>query len=151
MNRVPPSTRTRETIEKLLAEGTTKEDPRSTLVRLGVQVLLEEAHEAKVRDLLGRDYYERSGSERTGYRNGYRQGYLKTAEGEVRYAVPQVRDNDGSALAALRAGRRIRTLRNQIVSNLERAWEMTGRTEDELTGVMLQISQVVAKQFNENP
>ncbi len=81
MNRVSSSTRTREAIEKLLAEGTTKEDPRSTLARLGVQVLLEEAHEAKVRDLLGRDYYERSGSERTGYRNGYRQGRLKTTEG----------------------------------------------------------------------
>ena len=41
----------------------------------------------------------------------------------------------------------IRTLRDQIVSNLERAWEITGRSEDELTGVMVQISQVVAKQF----
>jgi hypothetical protein len=26
-------------------------------------------------------------------------------------------------------------------------WEITGRSEDELTGVMVQISQVVAKQF----
>ncbi len=41
----------------------------------------------------------------------------------------------------------IRTLRDQITSNLERAWEVTGRSEDELTGVMVQISQVVAKQF----
>ena len=39
----------------------------------------------------------------------------------------------------------IRTLRDQIISNLERAWEITGRSEDELTGVMVQISQVVAK------
>ena len=30
----------------------------------------------------------------------------------------------------------IRTLRDQITSNLERAWEITGRSEDELTGVM---------------
>ncbi len=44
----------------------------------------------------------------------------------------------------------IRTLRDQITSNLERAWEITGRTEDELTGVMVQISQVVAKQFKES-
>ncbi len=41
----------------------------------------------------------------------------------------------------------IRTLRDQIVSNLERAWEITGRSVDELTGMMVQISQVVAKQF----
>ncbi len=31
----------------------------------------------------------------------------------------------------------IRTLRDQITSNLERAWEITGRREDELTGVKL--------------
>ncbi len=41
----------------------------------------------------------------------------------------------------------IRTLRDQIVSNLERAWEITGRSEDELTGVMVQSSQVVAREF----
>ncbi len=31
----------------------------------------------------------------------------------------------------------IRTLRDQIVPNLEQAWEITGRSEDELTGVMV--------------
>ncbi len=43
----------------------------------------------------------------------------------------------------------ITTLRDQITSNLERAWEITGRSEDELTGVMVQISQVVAKQLSD--
>ena len=43
----------------------------------------------------------------------------------------------------------IRTLRDQITSNLERAGEITGRTEDELTGVMVQISQVVAMQLSD--
>ncbi len=43
----------------------------------------------------------------------------------------------------------IRTLRDQITSNLERAWEFTGRSEDELTGVMVQISRVVAKQLSD--
>ena len=38
-------------------------------------------------------------------------------------------------------------LRDQIVSNLERAWEIAGGSEDRLTAVMVQISQVVAKQF----
>ncbi len=41
----------------------------------------------------------------------------------------------------------IGTLRDQITSNLALAWEITGGTEDELTGVMVQISGVVAKQF----
>ena len=44
----------------------------------------------------------------------------------------------------------IRTLRDQIVSNLERAWEITGRSEDELAGVMVQISQVVAEPFTKS-
>ncbi len=43
----------------------------------------------------------------------------------------------------------IRTLRDQIASNPERAWEITGRSEDELTGVMVQISQAGAKGFKE--
>ncbi len=41
----------------------------------------------------------------------------------------------------------IMTLRDQITSNLVWAWEITGRSEDELTGMIVQISQVVAKQF----
>ena len=45
----------------------------------------------------------------------------------------------------------ISTLRDQITSNLERAWEITGGTEDQLTGTMVRISQVVSQQFKENP
>jgi len=41
----------------------------------------------------------------------------------------------------------IRTLRDQITSNLEPAWEITGRSVDQLSGVMMQISQVVAWEF----
>ncbi len=41
-------------------------------------------------------------------------------------------------------------MRDQIVSNLERAWEITGRSEDELAGVMVQISQVVAEPFKKS-
>jgi hypothetical protein len=38
-------------------------------------------------------------------------------------------------------------LRDQIVSNLERAWAITGGSEDQLTGKMVQISGVAAKEF----
>ncbi len=34
----------------------------------------------------------------------------------------------------------ISILRDQIVSNLERAWEIAGGSEDQLTGTMIQIS-----------
>ncbi|MEE8122323.1 MAG: hypothetical protein V3T55_12395 [Anaerolineales bacterium] len=36
---------------------------------------------------------------------------------------------------------------SQIMSSLEQAWEIAGGSEDQLTGSMLQISQVVARQF----
>ncbi len=39
------------------------------------------------------------------------------------------------------------TLHSQIVSNLERAWEITSRSEDQLTGTMVQIAQVVAREL----
>ncbi len=40
------------------------------------------------------------------------------------------------------------SLHSQILSNLERAWELTGGSEDQLLSTMMQISQVVARQFN---
>ncbi len=38
-------------------------------------------------------------------------------------------------------------LHSQILSNLEQAWELLGGSEDQLTGMMMQISQVVAREF----
>ncbi len=39
-------------------------------------------------------------------------------------------------------------LHSQVLSNLEQAWELLGGSEDQLTGTMMQISQVVVRQFN---
>jgi hypothetical protein len=39
-------------------------------------------------------------------------------------------------------------LHSQILSNLEWAWELTGGSEGQLLSTMMQISQVVARQFN---
>lgn len=101
MKRVPPSRRTRQRIEELLGGGTTEASPLSELVRLAVEQIVEEALEAKVEELLGRGYYERGGEE-SGHRNGYRRGRLKTSEGAVEYAVPQVRGTEAGSLRALR-------------------------------------------------
>ncbi len=40
------------------------------------------------------------------------------------------------------------TLHSQIVSNLEQAWEISGGSGDQLLSTMMQISHVVAQQFN---
>jgi transposase-like protein len=101
MKRTPASQRTKQKISDLLGHGIGRDDPLSELIRLAVQGMIEEALEGAVRDLLGRDYY-RHGTETTGYRNGYRRGRVKTTEGEVSYASPQVREVDARALKELR-------------------------------------------------
>jgi len=86
----------------------TEAAPTSELMRLATRLLVEEALEAKTRDLVGREYYERRGEGDRGYRNGYRRGRLRSSEGEVEYAVPQVRDvpqEEVTALARLLGGR----------------------------------------------
>lgn len=86
MTRVPASDHTRKRIAELFES----EFDKSELIRQAVRLLIEESLEAEVTEELGRGYYARRGS--PGYRNGYRTGRLKTAEGPIDYAVPQVAD-----------------------------------------------------------
>ena len=95
MKRIPPVEQTKEALHSLLCEGLTEGDPKSQLVRLAVRQIIEEALEGEARDALGREHYERRAENATGYRNGYREGHLKSSEGEIRYAVPQLRDLPG--------------------------------------------------------
>jgi len=107
MKRVPSSEKTRQEIRALFEQGIDEGDPKSELMQMAMRLILEEALEAKVKDLLGRGYYERGASR--GSRNGTRQGTLKTAEGRVRFGVPQVRDVDAAELVALRNALKGRT------------------------------------------
>jgi putative transposase len=86
MARVPASIATRKRIAELL-DG---EFEKSELMREAIRLIVEEALEAEVNERLGRGYYERGGED--GYRNGNRRGRLKSAEGVVEYAVPQLSD-----------------------------------------------------------
>jgi transposase-like protein len=63
---------------------------KSSLVRQAVRLIVEEALEGEAGDALGgRGYYEH-GADRRGYRNGNRLARVKTAEGEIEFAVPQL-------------------------------------------------------------
>jgi putative transposase len=92
--RIPASKRTRQRISELM-EGRTEGFERSELVRLAAELIIEEALEAEVTDVLGRKYYENGAGDGEGYRNGYRPGKLKTSEGLIRFALPQVSDLRG--------------------------------------------------------
>ena len=92
MKRVSAPERTRERLRALIDGRLGTAPDRSNLVLLAAQLILEEALEGEVRDGIGRDRYERAGGDASGYRNGYRTGRMKTAEGMVEYAAPQVRE-----------------------------------------------------------
>lgn len=89
MARVPMSEKTRNELKEMFA-GKRSAD-RSGLVRQAARLIVEEALEAEAGAELGRGYYEHGAGAR-GYRNGYRTGKVKTAEGVIEFAVPQVSD-----------------------------------------------------------
>jgi transposase-like protein len=70
-------------------------DITSTILQLGMERLVQELVEQEVSDYLGREHYQRRqpGQVHRGYRNGYEPGRVRSAEGEVRVQVPQVRDS----------------------------------------------------------
>ena len=100
--RVAAADRTRERLEALIDGRLASAPERSDLVRLAARLILEETLEGEVRDRLGRERYERADGEPAGYRNGYRTGRMKTAEGMVEYAAPQVRDTAEPFVSAVR-------------------------------------------------
>src|SRR5262249_31464783 len=78
---------------KALLEGRSEAgDGRSELVRLAARLIIEEGLDAEAADAVGRGYYEHGALPGMGYRNGSRTGQLKTAEGAVEYAAPQICD-----------------------------------------------------------
>ena len=90
MARVPASKETRKRLQQLFEGRGAAEADRGELVKLAARLIVEEALEGEVEDVLGREYYAHGGAAR-GHRNGYRGGKLDTAEGRIEYAVPQVR------------------------------------------------------------
>lgn len=103
--RVPASHKTRKRIEALISGKSDSELERSELIKLAAELIIEEALEGEVEELVEREYYARGGS--SGHRNGYRRGKVDTAEGRVEYAVPQVRGVAGwrSAVRSALGGR----------------------------------------------
>ena len=100
--RVSATDRTRERLEALIDGRLATAPERSDLIRLAARLILEETLEGEVRDRLGRERYERADGEPAGYRNGYRTGQMKTAEGMVEYAAPQLRDTAEPFVSAVR-------------------------------------------------
>ena len=86
MERLSAPERTREELRALMNGDLGTAAGRGDLVRLALRLIVEEALEGEVADVLGRERYERGDGEKAGYRNGYRPGKVKTAEGAVDYS-----------------------------------------------------------------
>ena len=104
MERLSAPERTREELRALMNGDLGTAAGRGDLVRLALRLIVEEALESEVADALGRERYERGEGEKAGYRNGYRTGKVKTAEGAVEYAAPQVRETPEPFVSGVRVG-----------------------------------------------
>jgi transposase-like protein len=93
MRRVAPSVRIREELDQLLSEGAEGEaNIVSALVEKVTRLVVQELLEGEQTDFLGgRGRYERRSGGQGGSRNGYERARIRTAEGRMEVAVPQVR------------------------------------------------------------
>jgi putative transposase len=90
--RLPASQRTREGLTSLIEGRLSTSPAKDELVKLATRLIVEEALEGEAGDAVGRDYYEHGAQPGQGYRNGYDR--LKTAEGLMEYATPQIAGRD---------------------------------------------------------
>jgi len=96
MRRLPPSMQVRDELNRLLS-GSTEPETKvvSVFLELAVRLVAKQLLEPEQADFLGgRGRYERRGESQRGSRNGYEPGRIRTAEGAIPVAVPQVRGTD---------------------------------------------------------
>ena len=96
MRRVAPSVIAREQLQALLGAGMDREgNIVSALVEVVTRLVVQELLEGEQDDHLGgRGRYQRRDEGQRGSRNGYEPGRVRTAEGMVEVAVPQVRGGE---------------------------------------------------------
>jgi len=91
MKRIPPSSKLRQEVEEVFFGWETGGHPLDNFVSLGARYMLQVAVEEEVQDFLGRAHYQRGSRQRRGWRNGYEPGKVKTADGLLEVAMPQLR------------------------------------------------------------
>ena len=96
MRRLSPSVLVQEELDRLLHGGIEADTNLiSALVETATRLVVQQLLEAEQADFLGgRGRYERRRGGQRGWRNGYERGRVRSAEGPIGVAVPQVRDAD---------------------------------------------------------
>ena len=96
MAKIVPSERLRRELDEVLAGVGEHDDPVEAVARLGARLVLQQALEDEVTDFLGRERYERVGSEGGEiYRNGYEPKTVKTTSGSMALERPRIRSVSG--------------------------------------------------------
>ena len=91
MKRIPPSRKMRQEVEEVFSGWETEGHPLDNFIRLGARYMLQVALEQEIEDYLGRAHYRRGSRRKNGWRNGYEPGKVKTADGLLEVALPQLR------------------------------------------------------------
>ena len=95
MNRIAKSEQLCQALKEVLfSGGNTAAHPLDSYIRLGARYMLQVALEQEVQEFLGRGHYKRGYRDNEGYRNGYKPRNLKSTNGILQVAVPQVRDSE---------------------------------------------------------
>src|SRR6516164_4607911 len=102
MKRIAATEKTRERLRALIDGRLGTGADRSDLVRLAVQLIIEEVLEAEARDKLGRERYERAEGEPSGYQNRSGTVSQSAEQVELRCSAPQLRDTAEPFLSAVR-------------------------------------------------
>ncbi len=93
--RIPPSKRMKQEIVEALNRGLdTQVHPLDRFLKLASTYMLQKALEQEVTEFLGRAHYQRATRKRSGWRNGYEPKQLRTTQGRLTLAMPQVRESD---------------------------------------------------------
>lgn len=94
MERIAKSEQFRQALEEILLKGKAEEvsHPLDAFIRLGARYMLQVGLEREVSEFLGRGHYRRGSRLRDGHRNGYEPRNLRSANGILQVAIPQMRD-----------------------------------------------------------
>src|SRR4051812_29679847 len=92
MAKIVPSERLRRELDEVLAGVGEQDDPVEAVARLGARLILQQALEDEVTEVLGRERYARAGSGGVIYRNGYEPRMVKTTSGAIELERPRVRN-----------------------------------------------------------
>ena len=106
--RIQASMHTRQSLSDLIEGRLSSPDACADLVKLATRLIVEEALEAESPDALGREYYEHGAKPGQGCRNCHRRGRLKTAEGFIEYAAPQMAGREEGFHSEIREGLKYR-------------------------------------------